>query len=190
MSETLARPTGLHADAAHNRARLLEVARRHHSQAGQLPLNAIAAEAGVGIGTAYRHFPNQQSLIEALAIDGLDRLVGAVKKAIAVDDPATAFRAMVTTAYEHLCDDAALTALLAGGTVTCADAAAIAGELFADIDALLGRCRECGMLRAEIGVDDLRRLLCGVSAAATAGPVPLGSDRARYVEVLLGGLRP
>ncbi|MFT4010593.1 MAG: helix-turn-helix domain-containing protein [Nocardioidaceae bacterium] len=190
MSETLARPTGLRADAARNRARLLAVARRHHSQTGQLPLNAIAAEAGVGIGTAYRHFPSQQSLIEALAIDALDRLLDAVKQAIAVDDPTRAFRAMVTTAYEHLCDDAALTALLTGGTFACADAAAVAGELFADIDILLRRSRSSGALRAELGVDDLRRLLCGFSAAATAGPVPLGNDRGRYVEVLLGGLRP
>ncbi|MFT4219807.1 MAG: helix-turn-helix domain-containing protein [Microbacterium sp.] len=190
MPETLARPTGLRADAARNRARLLKVARRHHAQTGQLPLNSIAAEAGVGIGTAYRHFPSQESLVEALAMDALDRLLDAVKHAIAANDPERAFRAMVTTAYEHLCDDTALTALLAGGTFTCADAAAVAGELFADVDILLRRARESGALRAEIDVDDLRRLLCGFSAAATAGPVPLGKDRERYVEVLLGGLRP
>lgn len=190
MSETLARPTGLRADAARNRARLLEVARRHHSQSGQLPLNAIAAEAGVGIGTAYRHFPNQESLVEALAIDTLERLVREVKQAIAADDPETAFRAMVSVAYERLCDDSALTALLAGGTFSCADAAAVAGELFADVRVLLERARSRGVLRADVGVDDVRRLLCGFSMAATAGPAPLGDDRGRYLEVLLGGLRP
>jgi hypothetical protein len=37
---------------------------------------------------------------------------------------------MIVTAYEHLCRDAALATLLATGTFTCTDAAAVAGNLF------------------------------------------------------------
>jgi AcrR family transcriptional regulator len=189
VAELLARPNDLRSDAARNRARLLEVARRHHVETGQLPLNAIAAEAGVGIGTAYRHFPTQQALVEALAIDAFEALLDAVRTAIAVDDPARALEGLVRTAYEHLCLDPALATMLATGTFTCADAAAVAGDLFADVGSLLRRAQAAGVLRGDVTVDDLRRLLCGLQAAATSGPTPVDAP-ARYADVLLTGLRP
>jgi len=56
----------LRADAQRNRDRLLEVAVRVLSQAGpDVPLEAIAKEAGVGIGTLYRHFPSREALVDA-----------------------------------------------------------------------------------------------------------------------------
>jgi AcrR family transcriptional regulator len=54
------------ADAQRNRERLLEVAVRAFSQEGaDAPLDAIAKEAGVGIGTLYRRFPTRNALVEA-----------------------------------------------------------------------------------------------------------------------------
>jgi len=51
----------LRADAQRNRDRLLEVAVRAFSRGSEdgadVTLDAIAKEAGVGIGTLYRHFP-------------------------------------------------------------------------------------------------------------------------------------
>src|SRR5258705_13669830 len=59
-----ARP--LRADAQRNRDRLLEVAVRAFSQDGpDVTLDAIAKEAGVGIGTLYRPFPTREALVEA-----------------------------------------------------------------------------------------------------------------------------
>lgn len=189
MAELLARPSELRADAARNRARLIEVARRHHAETGSLPLNAIAAEAGVGIGTAYRHFPDPQVLVEALAIDAFDDMLAAVRAAISDEAPAEALRQMVTTAYQHLCDDGALAQLLSTGSFTCTDAAAIAGDLYADVAALIERAQAVGALRADVTVDDLRRLLCGLQAAATSGPTATDTPM-RYAEILLDGLRP
>ncbi|WP_308492615.1 TetR/AcrR family transcriptional regulator [Microbacterium terrisoli] len=189
MTQLLARPTGLRADAARNRSRLLEVARDHLAATGQLPLNAIAAEAGVGIGTAYRHFPDQRALIEALAIEGFDDMIADVRTTIAVDDPTEALHRMIVTVHEHLCADAPLAAMLTAGAFVCSDAAAAAGDLFADIAQLLDRAKAAGALRDDVTVDDLRRLLCGLQAATTAGPAALDAP-ARYAEVLIAGLRP
>ena len=68
----------LRADARRNRDQLLAVAVRAFSQDGpDVPLDAIAREAGVGIGTLYRHFPTREALVEAAYRTELDRLCDA-----------------------------------------------------------------------------------------------------------------
>ncbi len=65
----------LRADAQRNRDRLLEVAVRAFSRDGpDVTLDAIAKEAGVGIGTLYRHFPTREALIDAAYRSELVRL--------------------------------------------------------------------------------------------------------------------
>jgi AcrR family transcriptional regulator len=55
------------ADAHRNRERLLESARgAFSSDAEKVSLEAIARDAGVGIGTLYRHFPTREALVEAV----------------------------------------------------------------------------------------------------------------------------
>ena len=52
------------ADARRNRDRLIDAARELFAEAGTgVPLAAVAKAAGVGTGTAYRHFPTQEALV-------------------------------------------------------------------------------------------------------------------------------
>jgi AcrR family transcriptional regulator len=56
------------ADAAANREKLLDAASEVFSDGGvDAPLNLIAARAGVGKGTLYRHFADRDSVVEGLA---------------------------------------------------------------------------------------------------------------------------
>ncbi|HEY0187780.1 MAG TPA: TetR/AcrR family transcriptional regulator [Cellulomonas sp.] len=55
----------LRADARRNRDALLQVAAAAFAEDGETPLETIAQQAGVGIGTLYRHFPTRGALIEA-----------------------------------------------------------------------------------------------------------------------------
>src|SRR6266513_5824036 len=72
-SPVISRPK--RADAQRNRERLLEVAVQAFSHDGaDAPLEAIAREAGVGIGTLYRHFPTREALVEAAYRKELARL--------------------------------------------------------------------------------------------------------------------
>lgn len=58
----------MRADARANRTALIEAARRLYTTRGpDIPFGAIAEEAGVGVGTLYRHFPGQQDLVIGIA---------------------------------------------------------------------------------------------------------------------------
>jgi len=57
----------LRADAARNRARVLEVAYDTFAAEGlSVPIDEIARRAGVGAGTVYRHFPTKDDLFLAV----------------------------------------------------------------------------------------------------------------------------
>jgi len=49
----------------------------------QASLEAVAREAGVGIGTLYRHFPTRESLFEAVYRHEVDQLFGLAGEALA-----------------------------------------------------------------------------------------------------------
>jgi AcrR family transcriptional regulator len=185
----LARPESLRSDALRNRSALLGVAREHLDRGEPAQLNTVAREAGVGVGTAYRHFPTQQHLLEALAFDAFEAMLDRVRFAVALPDPAAAFRGVVTEAFRGLVDDPALGDLLTGGGFSCSDTMELAGDLVDTVGALLERAADAGVVRADVTPDDLRRLVCGMRSAATAGGVAV-TDPERYVEILLGGLRP
>ena len=62
----------LRADAERNRRRILDTADRLFAERGfGVTLNEIAREAGVGVGTVYRRFPNLQTLVDALFAEDL-----------------------------------------------------------------------------------------------------------------------
>jgi AcrR family transcriptional regulator len=63
------------ADACRNRDRLLEVASAAFTTRGvEASLESIAKDAGVGIGTLYRHYPSRDALIEAVYRHNVDLL--------------------------------------------------------------------------------------------------------------------
>ena len=69
-----ARP--LRADAARNRARVLETAYETFAAEGlSVPIDEIARRAGVGAGTVYRHFPTKEDLFRAVVESRLRRII-------------------------------------------------------------------------------------------------------------------
>jgi AcrR family transcriptional regulator len=57
----------LRSDARRNRERLIATARRLFSARGvDVPVEDITQDAGVGMGTLYRHFPTKEDLIDAV----------------------------------------------------------------------------------------------------------------------------
>ncbi|WP_406813508.1 TetR/AcrR family transcriptional regulator [Mycobacterium sp. M23085] len=85
------------ADARRNEQALLDAAAAVFVRAGvDAPVREIAAEAGVGMGTIYRHFPSRADLVVAVfrhqldALSSLDAIVPALD-----EDPYAALRSWV-----------------------------------------------------------------------------------------------
>ena len=74
----------MRADARRNRRRLPDAAVELILEIGGEPSrDALAQRAGVGIGTLYRHFPDQQELLRAVVLDVLDRTIHLGETALA-----------------------------------------------------------------------------------------------------------
>src|ERR1700688_4243823 len=81
-------------DAQRNRQRILEVAKQAFTRSGaNASLDDIAKQAGVGVGTLYRHFPTREELLQAVFRSELERLAAAEPKLGEEMPPIEAFRA-------------------------------------------------------------------------------------------------
>ncbi|WP_166982891.1 TetR/AcrR family transcriptional regulator [Paramicrobacterium fandaimingii] len=176
--------SALRSDAARSRSRILEAAR--HEDPDDLRFNHIAREAGVGVGTVYRHFPNAHALKEALTAETLAEMVQVSQKASSEPDAATALRAFVGTALALQLENGGLQAVLLSPDDESESVRAMKSEIFSTFTEVLERASQSGAIRPDVTVEQLEHLICGVEHATR-----LGSPEHRYLflDVLMAGLR-
>jgi len=86
----------LRADAARNRAAILETAYEVFAEQGlAVPIDEIARRAGVGAGTVYRHFPTKDALFRAIVVDRVERMVEHAEGLAAEREPGEALFAFL-----------------------------------------------------------------------------------------------
>jgi AcrR family transcriptional regulator len=155
------------ADAERNRARLLAAARAAFAS-GQatVPLDQIARDAGVGIGTLYRNFPTREALVEALYRKELDDLCASVTALLATRSPEAALRAWLggfagyVAAKREMAD--ALRAVFASGAVTISQSR---GRLTAAVQVILDAGIADGTLRDDVRAEDVVAMTVGMFTA-------------------------
>ncbi|WP_239154136.1 TetR/AcrR family transcriptional regulator [Amycolatopsis sp. FDAARGOS 1241] len=179
----------LRADARRNRDLLLTSAVRLFSEKGLgATLDAIAKDAGVGIGTLYRHFPTRESLIEAAYRNELDQLCDAGPVLLEELPPEQALRTWMDRFVDYMTTKIgmsdALRAVIASGGDPYAHSR---DRLNSTIGKLLEPLTAAGALRADVLVDDV---LIGLSGIALAAGAPSQRAQAgRLLDLLLDGLR-
>src|ERR1700722_6347926 len=77
----------LRRDAEQNRQRILRAAAEVFTTRGlQATLDDVARQAGGGVGTVYRRFPDKDSLVEALFEERIQAVADLAEKALAEPD--------------------------------------------------------------------------------------------------------
>jgi len=77
----------LRVDAERNRSRIVEAAQADFAEHGlDVPLEAVAEHAGVGIATLYRRFPTREALIAACFERRLEEYARAAEEALEASD--------------------------------------------------------------------------------------------------------
>ncbi|MCE7005816.1 TetR/AcrR family transcriptional regulator [Kibdelosporangium philippinense] len=182
-----ARP--LRADAQRNRDRLIEAAVEAFSQGGtdEVTLEAIAKDAGVGIGTLYRHFPTREALVDAAYRDELTKLIDSAAELLGSMAPDVALRTWMDHFVAYMITKQgmgdALKALIASGGNPFADSRErLKGALKQLLDASIA----AGTIRADIDAWDM---LVSLSGVALAGDQAKHEQIGRLLDLLLDGLR-
>ena len=186
MATTASKPQRAErSDAVRNRKRVLAAARRRMARDGlDAQMDQIAGEAGVGVGTVYRHFPTKDELVDALAAARFERLAELAREALEEPDAWKAFEGFMRASAKIQSDDRALSEVLVSRPDTMTAAAERVGIL--DLTGeLMRRAQEAGELRPDAVPTDVPMLLCAL-AGTNRNPK---MDPERYIAIALDGLR-
>jgi AcrR family transcriptional regulator len=183
----LSRP--LRSDARRNRTLLLEAAVRAFSLSGpEAPLDGIAKDAGVGIGTLYRHFPTREALIEEAYRNELARLCDAASELLGMGPADEAMRTWMDRYADYMATKRgmadALKAVIASGGNPYAQSR---DRLIGAISRLLEAGSSAGSLRSDVSALDVLTSLNGITLAA--GDPTQREQAGRMLDLLMDGLR-
>jgi AcrR family transcriptional regulator len=148
----------LRADAARNVDKIINAARECFRQYGpDVPLQTIAATAGVGPATLFRNFSDKEQLVLAALNRQLRLNVDPViDVALAGTDAAEGLFRVIDAVMTAASDNANLLGAVAGRRDLLTG---ITGSLIESVGVLLGRGQDQGSLRVDIALTDMVRLL-------------------------------
>ena len=178
----------MRADARRNYERLLDAARKVFAdQGGGASMEAIAKQAGVGVGTLYRHFPKRIDVVEAVYRDDVDALVGSAEHGLADLDAWTALAGWLRAYVDYARAKRTFLNELHEAFEKNPDLKSISRERIADAcDRVLTRAQEAGVARTDIDGADLMQLVSQMCTSPTLTP----DQGERLLAVILDGLRP
>jgi AcrR family transcriptional regulator len=190
MSQLMNPQRPMRADARRNRARILAAARElFASERPDVQIDEVAARAGVGVGTVYRHFPDKEALMGTLVRERFELFTARLRDAVE-DEQADPFAALADSLRDNatsLAEDAATRfAFMSGGERVFAYADDEKEEYLALCRVLCERAHRAGTLRADLQAEEIPMLMCGV--CATIGNNKPGWDWRRHLELILRGM--
>ena len=153
-------------------------------------MDDIAREAGVGVGTVYRHFPTKEDLIYALAERRFERLAELAREALEEEDAGAAFERYLYRGAELQVEDRSLNEVMRDRPDAMQAGAQKAGLLELARQVMV-RAQEAGAVRPDAEAEDIPMLMCGLGTTTpgSGGPFVSATSWQRYLAVILDGLR-
>ena len=166
MTQAPNAPRAERADSAANRERILAAARQAFASRGlDAEVKEIAALAGVGVGTLYRHFESRDDLLRAVIRTTRADLLARIEAALETRAPIDAFRAVVHAAAEVCERFGALTELAISGHLR-----EYQPERHDDFDATFARLLERGIRDGSFRADlDIATTIAALAAVFVSG---------------------
>jgi AcrR family transcriptional regulator len=180
----------LRRDAERNRQRILDAARVVFAERGLSGSHDdIAREAGVGVGTVYRRFPDKEQLIDALFEARIQEIADVARAAADNPDPWEALVGFLVHAQELQSEDRGLKEIVLGGA-RGAERAVAARSLIAPLVAqVLQRAKDAGAVRSDIELTDLPLIQLAIGTIAESSRDIAPEVWRRMMTVVLDGLR-
>jgi AcrR family transcriptional regulator len=189
MTETTAAVPKLRADAARNRARLVEAARELFLSGpvdAEVSLEQVAKKAEVGIGTLYRHFPTRLDLLEAVYREEVDGLREASEQLSADHLPLEALERWLEVFVEYAATKKHIFHELVEATGRDSELMTHSrATMTAAAEKMVGGAQEAGEIRTDITAPDVIRLVGGCTMMPNFDRAQLQ----RILKVVMDGLR-
>ncbi|MFJ8019456.1 TetR/AcrR family transcriptional regulator [Streptomyces sp. NPDC096311] len=187
-AEATARP--LRRDAQRNREALLMAARACFAECGvNAPLEQVAKQASLAIGTLYRHFPTRLDLVQATFAEKLAAWLAAAERAATMEDAWNGFCHFLETMCELQADDRGFNDLASSLLPETARLAEPQIRIHQLAVRIVARAQKQGMLRPDLTPEDLAFVIWSHSriTEATQGIAP--AVWRRHLYLMLDGFR-
>jgi AcrR family transcriptional regulator len=179
----------LRKDAARNRALLVQAAREVFAERGlEASMDDVAHRAGLGVGTAYRHFANKYELAVAILAEAIEQVYQLVDDAVANPDPWAGLVSFVEGTAEMQSSDRGLREVLMG-VHDAEQMEQVHDRISGPLTEVVARAKAAGAVRADVESTDIGivvTMLCTVADVTSDASPDLWR---RYVPMMLDGLR-
>ena len=180
----------LRADAARNRAAIVEAARTVFAEQGvEAPLDEIARLAGTGNATLYRRFPTRGDLVEAVFAQRMAEHVEAVEAGLADDDPWRGIASYIRAVTAMQARDRGIADLVTMDVSSAPEIEQLRTRAYDGLVRLVERARTAGVLRADFTDQDVVLLLMANAGLVERAHGIAAEASARLVRLVLDGLR-
>lgn len=183
-------PRSARRDSVRNRERLVTAAREVFAEHGfGATLDDIARHAGLGTGTAYRHFPNKHAIAAEVLREATEQIVLDAEEALAIEDPWQALVEFFERIGARQAADRGLYQTLTGQGDDD-EQARIWPRIIAAVTELFERAHRAGAIRPDVAAQDVAAIFALLGPAFTMSRTIRPDLWRRYLALLLDALRP
>jgi AcrR family transcriptional regulator len=179
----------LRADARRNRERILSSGRELFAREGpEAQMDEIAAHAGVGIGTVYRHFPTKELLLTEMVRVRFQEFAAIATLVEDTADPRDALETVMRRSAEAVEGDVGFQlAMMGSNQLEWEGIEEQKAVLAAVVTRIIRRAVSAGVVRDDFTFEDFGMMMCGITS--TMYYKPGSADWRRHLAIILHGVR-